>query len=258
MRPITLLRSALPALALTGSVCVAPRSSDPPTTTKAAPGRGVAVVELFTSEGCSSCPPADALVKRLSEQAEQEGRAVFALSFHVDYWNRLGWRDPFSDAAWSARQQAYADRLPGGVYTPEAVVNGRTAFVGSDEQRWRRAVDDALATPATVQVDAQAVQHGDHITVEVELQGMKEGRSVVAVLAEDGLGSDVAHGENGGRHLEHARVVRALAQAAAAADVKLDLEASTVKDSGRAHVIVFVQDAGQGEVRGAAEARLTR
>src|ERR1700744_6104626 len=95
-------------------------------------GKGFAVIELFTSEGCSSCPPADALVARV--QKESNDKPVYILAFHVDYWNRLGWKDVFSSAEYSERQNQYARWLKlSSVYTPQIVVNGRTEFVGSEE-----------------------------------------------------------------------------------------------------------------------------
>src|SRR3954452_5453128 len=97
----------------------------------ASKGKAFAVIELFTSEGCSSCPPADELVSRLLSENKQN---IYILSFHVDYWNRLGWKDSFSDPAFSARQKQYANYLSlDGVYTPQIVVNGEHQFVGSDE-----------------------------------------------------------------------------------------------------------------------------
>ena len=101
--------------------------------------KGFAVVELFTSEGCSSCPPADALVAKV--QKESAGKPVYILAYHVDYWNRLGWKDAFSDAAYSARQKQYSHWIKGAeIYTPQAVINGRKEFVGSQEGTLRSTI----------------------------------------------------------------------------------------------------------------------
>jgi hypothetical protein len=95
-----------------------------------------AVVELFTSEGCSSCPPADRLLARIADEAAHSGQPVYALAFHVGYWDRLEWSDRFADPAFSRRQERYAAALGmPAVYTPEMIVNGRASFVGSDERR---------------------------------------------------------------------------------------------------------------------------
>jgi len=94
----------------------------------------VAVVELFTSEGCSSCPPADRILSRLTAETQRDHRRIYTLSFHVDYWDRLGWRDPYSSSANSDRQRQYAELMKlQSVYTPQMIVNGRIEFVGSDQ-----------------------------------------------------------------------------------------------------------------------------
>src|ERR1700761_8258700 len=112
------------------------------TTVKAAE-KGFAVIELFTSEGCSSCPPADALVARV--QKESNGKPVYILAFHVDYWNRLGWKDVFSSAEYSERQSEYAKYLKlESVYTPQVIVNGKKEFVGSEESTLQNSVSAAL------------------------------------------------------------------------------------------------------------------
>ena len=113
------------------------------------------VVELFTSEGCSSCPPADALLAELASRPD-----VLALSFHVDYWDRLGWKDPFSSAAATDRQRNYAKLLgTGTVYTPQIVVDGRWQAVGSDRSEVERAIAAAHQSEAAVPV-ALAFEHG--------------------------------------------------------------------------------------------------
>src|SRR5438132_289864 len=98
---------------------------------------GIAVVELFTSEGCSSCPPADAIAAKITS----EFKNVYVLGFHVDYWNSLGWKDEFSNAAWTNRQQQYASHFElSSIYTPQMVVNGKTELVGSNEQLLRKTI----------------------------------------------------------------------------------------------------------------------
>ncbi|MBL4674763.1 MAG: DUF1223 domain-containing protein, partial [Mucilaginibacter sp.] len=114
---------------------------------KAPVDKGFAVVELFTSEGCSSCPPADAVVEKIEK--EMNGQPVYILAYHVDYWNRLGWKDVFSSADYSKRQNTYANWLNlSSVYTPQIVVNGKTEFVGSQEGTLRNAINTGLKQPA--------------------------------------------------------------------------------------------------------------
>ena len=112
-----------------------------------------ALVELFTSEGCSSCPPADALFAKLMTEADTSGRAVYGLSFHVDYWDSLGWKDPFPDASFTRRQNRYETLLGvRGPYTPQLVVNGADQFVGSDGSRANSAIEKFMSKNASVVV----------------------------------------------------------------------------------------------------------
>src|ERR1700730_14813133 len=121
------------------------------------PAKGFAVVELFTSEGCSSCPPADELVARI--QKENNDQPVYILAFHVDYWNNLGWKDSFSSSAFSKRQNQYADWLNlRSVYTPQVILNGRKEFVGSDEGLLRNAIKAGLQKVSPAQVTLNDVQ----------------------------------------------------------------------------------------------------
>jgi hypothetical protein len=176
-----------------------------------------AIVELFTSEGCSSCPPADRLLSGMASEAERKGAAVFALSFHVDYWNSLGWADPFSRAEFSERQQRYSRALGSGIYTPQMIVNGKNGFVGSREGLAREAVAAALAKPAetrivlkpdTVGASAPAAGNGN-LRLRYSVRGHGAGDLLNIALVETGLSVPVKRGENRGRTLKHANVVRA-------------------------------------------------
>jgi hypothetical protein len=209
----------------------------------AAPG-AVAVVELFTSEGCSSCPPADALLNAIGEAARKDGVPVYALAFHVDYWDRLGWPDPFARPEYTRRQAGYGD-----LYTPEMVVNGTTAFTGSDRDRAEKAIAAALARPAPVDLKVTAKRDG---SVTVTLPKPPSGARLAVALAEDGLVVDVQRGENGGRTLRHDAVVRAFATAAPAATVQLSLSVPPDLHPDRARVVAWVQDEASHAVLGAA------
>jgi hypothetical protein len=175
------------------------------------------VVELFTSEGCSDCPPADAMLASLAAAASRgDGPAVIALSEHVDYWDRLGWRDRFSSAAFTNRQQVYSAHFNiDSIYTPQMVVDGVAEFVGSDGAAARRAIAKATGMPhGVVRISAEPPA-GDRVSVTVsasELPAVGRGdhADVVLAITEDGLKSDVKRGENRGRMLAHAAVVRRL------------------------------------------------
>jgi hypothetical protein len=173
-----------------------------------------AVVELFTSEGCSSCPPADENLARITEEAETSGRPVFTLELHVDYWDDLGWKDPFSSSTYSERQRAYAQSFGrSDVYTPQMIVNGREQFVGSE----RRTADDAIARglamePSVGVVVTARTSDSDPSSVEVAYRVGGSGPLDLALaVLEDAAETEVTRGENARRRLRHRHVARAFA-----------------------------------------------
>jgi len=167
----------------------------------------IAVVELFTSEGCSSCPPADRL---LLDLAARDDARLFPLAFHVDYWNRLGWTDPFSDAAYSERQRSYARAVGSGrVYTPQMIVNGDAAFVGSRRAEAERAIRRALDAPALATIDLHATVEGDSVRIDYSVVDAPNEAILHLALVQRQAEQAVSRGENAGRTLRHANVVRA-------------------------------------------------
>ncbi|HUQ05712.1 MAG TPA: DUF1223 domain-containing protein [Kofleriaceae bacterium] len=170
-------------------------------------GEGAIVVELFTSQGCSSCPPADRLLTAIAAAEVGAGtarRPVIALAFHVDYWNNLGWRDPFSSSSATARQETYVQALGRGLYTPQLVVNGRAHVVGSRRGDVERAI--ANATPVPALAATAALEDG---IVRVRATPPAGTHAMVAVF-ENELATEVRAGENRGEQLRNDRVVRAL------------------------------------------------
>ncbi len=173
------------------------------------------LVELFTSEGCSSCPPADAVLARLDQEKSVSGVPVIVLSEHVDYWNGIGWKDPFSSAQFSARQQAYSQafRLES-AYTPQMVVDGREQFVGSDIAALQRAVAKAAGQGKAELRILAAVRDGTQAAIEIDAgrgaNSPKEDWNVWVALASDRESVAVRRGENSGRELTHVAVVRTL------------------------------------------------
>ncbi len=227
-----------------------------------APTRAAVLVELFTSEGCSSCPPADRLFARLASELPAAGVEIVPLAFHVDYWNRLGWADPFSSAAFSERQGDYS-RIFGGdrVYTPQMVVNGRKEFVGSDERVARSALLAAAKdATATVRVTAEESAKGP-LSLRVSVAGATKGAEVFLAISEDRLAVDVPRGENAGRRLEHTAVVRDLRRIGRV-DGTGRFEGSPVPardaawKAGTLHAVVFVQERESRRVLGAARVSL--
>jgi hypothetical protein len=175
-------------------------------------GKGGVLVELFTSEGCSSCPPAEALLEELAQAGGKDAPIIVPLAFHVDYWNHLGWADPFSRQDFTRRQYEYASAAGAeGVYTPQMIVNGVDAFVGSDHRRAETAIAKAAATPkAALTIDVHPLASNG---IEVHIQGegfasTAERPTVYVAITEDNLQSDVPRGENAGKTLHHIGVVR--------------------------------------------------
>jgi len=126
-------------------------------------GDGFAVLELFTSEGCSSCPPADELLARI--QKECGNRPVYILAYHVDYWNRPGWKDSFSKPGFSKRQYQYSHQLNVQVYTPQLIVNGQAEFVGSDAPAITSAIENALGSKTSTMLTLEAEQKGNQVHI---------------------------------------------------------------------------------------------
>jgi hypothetical protein len=170
------------------------------------PPSGFAVVELFTSEGCSSCPAAE---KALAKLAADYPENVYVLAFHVDYWDRLGWKDIFSASEYTGRQREYAQLFKlASIYTPQAVVNGRHEFVGSDEGRLRSAVQEGLAAAASSRISLAAKEeNGKKVKVSYNIDNPGKAGLEIA-LVQSQAASQVLRGENEGRKLEHVNVVR--------------------------------------------------
>lgn len=217
----------------------------------AAPAPGVALVELFTSEGCSSCPPADGLLARVQRDAARDGRRVYGLAFHVDYWDHLGWRDRFSSPAFTRRQNAYARRFAlAGPYTPQMVVNGAQEFVGSDAARASRAIADGLAHATHVTVGLRAAARGDSIDVAYTLDGSPKGAVLCVAWVDASASSNPDRGENSGRALAHVDVVRDFRSLVPGAN-----RAGTLRlrrpEPAEGRVVAWVQDGDTGPVLGA-------
>lgn len=238
-----------------GTTSTLPPSSDQPVPV---------LVELFTAEGCSTCPPADKLLEAMIASQPASGAIIVGLGEHVDYWDRLGWKDRFSSAAFTKRQQLYAERLKEeNVYTPQMVVDGQTAFVGSDVEAARRAIERAAAAPHGVvrlQIESSLA---NRVTVSVTVSGLsaKDDRAdVIVALIEDGLRSDVKRGENKGRTLTHAAVVREMTTAGEGSDestaVRAELKIDQEWRRERMRVVTFVQERKSRRVLATASAPL--
>ncbi len=210
------------------------------------------VVELFTSEGCSSCPPADKLLGQLQRQQKLENAELILLGEHVDYWNGLGWKDRFSSPTFTERQRQYVGSMNlQSAYTPQAVVDGHIDVVGNDERGLEKAILRSASTPKLGVVSLQWTAPGLlHVRVT-----NSQNAQVLLAITEDDLSTQVGGGENGGRVLRHAAVVRELRRLATTkqgsyeGDVKVAWQPEWKPDNLRAIVLVQL---GNGQVLGAA------
>jgi hypothetical protein len=220
------------------------------------------LVELFTSEGCSDCPPADALLAALDREQPVKGAQAIVLSEHVTYWDHLGWHDPYSSDLFTQRQQDYGERfgLPS-VYTPEMVVNGSAEFVGSDATEAQRAIEKAShADPVTLQISELAATPAG-VRFHLRSGRITKDSNVIAVVALDSASSSVRAGENSGRVLHHVAVARNVRRVAELEQGKpLDQTFALPLNSGGVHdlrLVVFVQEKISGKIDGAAMARFS-
>jgi hypothetical protein len=225
------------------------------------------LVELFTSEGCSSCPPADALLQQLDRTQPVVGAHLIVLSEHVDYWNHIGWTDPYSSRFFSDRQGAYSDRFGlSSVYTPQMVVDGNTQFVGNDSHLASQAVQKALALQK-VAIRISRISLGaskmlqTHIDTDALPETLKVRKAdVYLVVALNHAESQVLRGENSGHRLTHVGVVQSLTKIGSieagksfSQDVRIKLDSRT--DPANLRIIAFIQQSGQRQVLGVAQQR---
>ena len=222
---------------------------------------GFAVVELFTSQGCNSCPPAEEALIDIDQDARNRGEPVFALGFHVDYWDHLGWPDRFGDARYSARQEAYARAFgSGGLYTPQMIVNGTVEFVGSDRQRATSAIGSALASAAgtSLALTVQDGAGGRRVAVDYQAERPPEQAVLNVAVVQRGLVSEIARGENAGRTLRQDNVVRGFSSVSLGAQRgRIEVDVPEDLDPRRSSVVGYVQRDGTGAVVGAAAVDLS-
>src|SRR5271168_1313142 len=226
------------------------------------------LIELFTSEGCSSCPPADALLERLDHSQPVSGAELIVLSEHVDYWNDIGWKDPYSSHEYSERQGAYAGKFGlGSVYTPQMVVDGRFQFVGSDERRAIEAIENA-AKLEKIPVSLSSVRLEGERTVALHVDAgalpassPAKSASVLLAIADESDESHVSRGENAGRTLRHVAVLRNLTRignvdksAGFSQDIKVDIDNGSSRNL---RIAVIAQESPGGRIWGAGSARLS-
>jgi hypothetical protein len=248
------------ALAFLGTSALCPAET--------APSKRVPVLlELFTSEGCSSCPPADKLLAAFDQKQPVTGADLIVLSEHVDYWNDGGWRDPFSASQYTERQQIYTDKLHGeGPYTPQLVIDGRAAVVGSNAQQAISAIQRAITEQKIPITLADASHHGNEIKAHVTLNATQfssevVGGTVYIAVAVNEAESQVAHGENAGRSLSHVAVALLLKKVGTVKlgsvfsyDVSVSIRPEAAAKPLR--LVAFLQDQKSGQILGVAALKL--
>jgi len=220
------------------------------------------VVELFTSQGCSSCPAADHLLTLLGRDPAYAGQ-VIPLAFHVDYWNYIGWRDPFSQATWTARQRRYVDGFgERRIYTPQLVVNGEAHAVGSDQSAVFTLMDETAARGqrTTFRLAARESAGSIAVTLDASAPAGAPALDLYVAIAQNDLETKVSRGENQGRILRNDHIVRRLvragsARAGATTHLELDLEIDRLWGRGALEVVAFAQDPATMRVHGVAQVK---
>ncbi len=261
-----MMRFFVSLIAVTLSSAGALAAADAPVANAPSP----VLVELFTSEGCSSCPPADLLLQQIDRSQPVAGAQAIVLSEHVDYWNHLGWSDPYSSSFFSDRQNSYASHFGlASVYTPQMVIDGTEQFVAGDPRATDRAIEQArqrVKVPITI--SAVSLENDGTLRAHVEAgalpaSGSHRRADIFVVAALDHAESQVARGENQGRHLTHVAVVLSLTKVGStekgkgfAGDARIKLD--TRRDLSHLRAIAFVQEPGPGAVLGAAEQQFSK
>jgi hypothetical protein len=256
------LRSFAIAAVLFGVLASLPASGAAQTTQT---NRTPVLVELFTSEGCSSCPPADALLAKLDQTQPINGAEIIVLGEHVDYWDNLGWHDRFSSHQYTERQSEYCGRLHvDSSYTPQMIVDGTDQFVGNDAAHAVRAIQHAAQTPKIKLTLSQPVVDGQKVSASVSSPAptAPKNADLYAALVDPKDTTEVRGGENGGHRLQHAGVVRSLQRVGKLKDlganpVSFSLNAPANAKPGEMRVVVFAQESGEGPVLGAVSASIT-
>ncbi len=252
--------TAITAIFVVSALCALPAQAtgiSKTSVTQAEPG--AVLVELFTSEGCSSCPPADALLRQIDGEQTESGQLIVAISEHVTYWNQLGWSDPFSSDLYTERQYAYGQRFHlDSVYTPQMVINGEEQIVGNDRAGLLRAFrEEQKPQPISIHINAVNV-HDRSLMLEFSITGNIPlgGADLFVAVTDDNAKSSVTRGENSGRTLSHVSVARSITRIANVSSqtkqtiqIPLPSPSKLSENQGR-HLILFAQAPDLGRVLG--------
>ena len=257
---------ALSALAVI-SVQYVHGASAPAVTGRDDGSRTPVLIELFTSEGCSSCPPADALLEKLDRSQPVHGAELIVLSEHVDYWNDIGWKDPYSSHEYSERQSAYTAHFGrSSIYTPQMVVDGHAELVGSDELGAIEAVENETRfVKVPLSLSGVHFENNNKVSMHVEAGPLEaigaRSANLYLAIADESDVSQVSRGENAGRTLKHVAVLRSLVPVGTvnkADKVSKDITVNVSNESrGHLRIVGIIQEPSAGRVLGVASARLS-
>jgi hypothetical protein len=216
-----------------------------------------ALLELYTSEGCSSCPPADELMGKI--QSEYKDQNLYVLAYHVDYWDKQGWKDIFSKADFTKRQYDYAkfmEKDP--IYTPQLIINGKIDYIASQETAVRNGIKSALSKPAVGELSLEANQLDNKLSLNYSITKVSKNSRLFVAVVQKSAKSNVKRGENAHRILSHYQIVRSLSSFALSGDLKGTATIPTPKDfnSKDFEVIGFIQDMNSGTILGTNKAVL--
>ncbi|MGI9543206.1 MAG: DUF1223 domain-containing protein [Cyclobacteriaceae bacterium] len=259
IRAASMVVATVGLIALTG-IMMKSAIENTASTTFDTSSNGFAVVELFTSQGCSSCPSADRFLSELLQESEAESKELYALSFHVDYWDRLGWKDPYSRKAFTDRQRAYAQALgTSQVYTPQMVINGQEAFVGSQRNQGRSLVKQALQETPIAKIESLSLIVKDSELMIIAQSPIVDNDVMFNIaLVERDIDTEVKRGENSGRTLHHDNVVRVFRsiEMTSGGQTETSITVPQNLDRSKAAIIVFIQEKASMKILTAKSAAL--
>ncbi|MCJ8208941.1 DUF1223 domain-containing protein [Mucilaginibacter sp. RS28] len=211
------------------------------------PMTGFAVVELFTSEGCSSCPPADDVLVKLN--LEYAGKTLYLLSFHVDYWDNLGWKDPFSNSAFTQRQQRYGQLFGASIYTPQAIVNGQKELIGSQSGTLHNLINANIRRVPDNSIACSASFKNRELNVNYQLENFSDKELINVALVQERAVSRVAAGENKGTTISHVNVVRVFKTVKGERSGSVQLTIPDDMRGSNLRIILYVQDKNTWQIK---------
>ena len=196
---------------------------------------------MFTSEGCSSCPSAEALLKEMADMTSKESVAVVGLAFHITYWDHLGWKDPYSQQEFTSRQKKYDDFLTTQQYTPQVIVNGEFEFVGGNPIAFRDAISKAATTPYYFSLDSNGYAFKQSMSIDYSVDKKSKSEFLNVALVETSVENHVKNGENKNSVLKHYNVVREVSNGGPSAQWAIDLESPPDLDLNKCEMVLYVQ-----------------